>query len=115
MKKNTYKSGLFAEWLARQLLRLHGFKVLESRYVTGRNTGRAEIDIIARRKNLILFVEVKNRPTPAIGLNAISCGQNMRLRAAADLYLRRIRWIGLARFDVIVIGGLKIRWLKNAV
>ena len=113
--KNTYRAGIFAEWLARQFLRLCGFRILKSRYVTGRHTGRAEIDIIARRGNLILFVEVKNRPDVMAGMDAVSYGQQERLRAAAELYLRRIRWIGPARFDVIVVTGWRVKWIKNAV
>ena len=113
--KTTYKKGLFAEWLARQYLRLHGFRILESRYVTGRGTGRAEIDIIARRSDLILFIEVKNRPDALSGLKAISWTQSNRLRASAELYLRRIRHIGPARFDVMVVRGLRVQWFPNQV
>ena len=50
--KSTYTQGLFAEFLARQYLRLHGFKILSKRYITGKNTNRAEIDIIAQKKGL---------------------------------------------------------------
>ncbi|MDR1071772.1 MAG: YraN family protein [Rickettsiales bacterium] len=113
--KNTYRAGLFAEWLARQYLRLRGFRILESRYVTGRFTGRAEIDIIAAKRDLILFVEVKNRPNAMAGLEAISYEQHERLRAAAETYLRRKRSLLPARFDAIVVSGLKIVWLKNVV
>jgi putative endonuclease len=96
-------------------LRLHGFGILESRYVTGRLTGRAEIDIIAEKRGLILFVEVKNRPNAAAGLDAISRAQHGRLRAAAEAYLRRKQLLCPARFDAIIVSGLKIRWLKNVV
>jgi putative endonuclease len=113
--KNSYKSGLFAEFLARMYLQLHGFRILESRYVTGRYTGRAEIDIIARRGNIIIFCEVKNRPSAEIGINAVSYSQHARLRRAAENYLSRKRWMGDARFDIIVVSGLKIQWFKNAV
>jgi putative endonuclease len=113
--KNTYRAGLFCEWIARQFLRLHGFRILESRHVTGRNTGRAEIDIIARRGGLILFVEVKNRRTALAGLDAISYFQHDRLRSAAEVWLRYHRWLGRARFDAIVVSGMKIKWFKNAV
>jgi putative endonuclease len=113
--KDTYKAGLSSEWIARQFLRIRGFRILESRYVTGRNTGRAEIDIIARKRDLILFVEVKNRPNVAAGLDAISWAQHSRLRSAAEAYLRRRRLACPARFDAIVISGLKIRWIRNAV
>jgi len=78
-------------------------------------TGRAEIDVIARRGNLIIFVEVKNRPDVITGLEAISYEQNKRLRAAAEVYLRRKRWMGLARFDAIVVSGWRVEWIKNAV
>ena len=115
MKRNTYSSGLFAEWLARNYLRLFGYSVLKSRYVTGRNTGRAEIDIIARRGNLIIFVEVKNRPDAATGLEAVTMAQGCRLRAAAETWILRNRWMGDARFDVIVISGWRLRHFKNAV
>ena len=112
---NTYKAGLFAEWVARWFLRFHGFKILESRYITGRGTGRAEIDIIAMRGDLVLFVEVKNRKNAALGIEAVPSVQHARLRAAAEEYLRRRRHIGLARFDIIVVRGLKVAWIKNGV
>jgi putative endonuclease len=113
--KSAYRAGLLAEWYARMFLRLCGFVILDSRYITGRKTGRAEIDIIARRGNLIVFVEVKNRPTAVAGLDAISWEQEGRLRAAAELWLRRRGWTGLARFDAIVVSGWRLRWFKNAV
>jgi len=112
--KNTYRAGLIAEWMARQYLRLFGFQIIETRYVIGRNTGRAEIDIIARRGDLVLFVEVKNRKSRELGLDAVTYTQGERMRATAEHYLRRIRHIGLARFDIIVVSGLRIHWLKNA-
>jgi len=113
--KNTYKAGLFAEWIARQYLRLCGFSILESRYVIGQNTGRAEIDIIARRGDLVLFVEVKNRKSREVGLDAVTYTQGQRLRATAEHYLRRIRHTGPARFDIIVVGGWRIHHLKNSI
>ena len=113
--KNTYRVGLFSEFIARNYLRIHGYQILESRYVTGKFTGRAEIDIIAKRGDLILFVEVKNRKSIELGLDAILYEQHRRLRSAAEVYLRRKRLINNARFDVIVVNGLKINWIKNAV
>lgn len=101
--KNSYDSGLFAEWLARQYLRLRGYQIIEKRYTTGKRTGRAEIDIIAQKNDLIVFVEVKRRPTAELGLEAVNYGQKVRLRRAAENYLRRKQWLGAARFDVIVV------------
>ena len=114
-KANTYSAGLIAEWRARWFLRFHGFRIVASRYVTGRHTGRAEIDIIARRGNLLIFVEVKNRPCIDAAWGSIAGRQSARLRAAANTYLARSGHSGDARFDVIVVVGRKIHWIQGAI
>ncbi|MDR1697020.1 MAG: YraN family protein [Rickettsiales bacterium] len=111
--KNSYKSGLLAEWISRQFLRLHGYKILESRHITGRLTGRAEIDIIAKRGRTIVFIEVKNRPDYVTGYFAVTAAQKLRLRRAAENFLVRKKWTGSSRFDIMVVSGWRIRWLKN--
>ena len=111
----SYQSGLMAEWRARWFLRLRGFRILHTRYTTGRHTGRAEIDIIARRGNLIIFVEVKYRPDITTAWDAITVRQSQRLRAAAESYLVRNRWTGDARMDVIAVCGRRIHWVKNCL
>ena len=112
---NTYNKGLFSEWYVRQFLRLHGFEIIKNRYITGRHTGRAEIDIIARRGNLIIFCEVKNRKDAQTGIDAITYKQNVRLRPAVESYMRRIRWTGDVRFDCLVVSNFRIKWFRNAV
>lgn len=111
---NTYQTGLFAEWYARMFLRIHGCKILKSRYVTGKNTGRAEIDIIAQHKNTIIFIEVKCRPSLQTAWDAITPTQIKRLRNAAETFLAKKQWVGDARFDMIAVVGRKIYWTKNA-
>lgn len=111
---NTYYTGLFSEWYARMFLRMHGYKILKSRYITGKNTNRAEIDIIAQHKNTIIFVEVKCRPNLQTAWDAITIKQIQRLRNAANTYLIKQNWHGDARFDVIAVCGWKIYWSKNA-
>lgn len=112
---SSYRAGLRAEWIARMYLRLHGFRILHNRYVTGKNTRRAEIDIIARRGDLIVFVEVKNRPTIAAAWDAIGVAQTARLRRSAETYLASHRHAGDARFDVIIVCGLRVQWIQNAI
>lgn len=112
---NSYRRGLFAEWRARMYLRMHGFRILQSRYVTGRNTGRAELDIIARRGNLMIFAEVKCHSTITSAWDAITAGQARRLRAAAETYIARTRFRGDARFDVIIVSGWRIHWIRGAI
>ena len=82
--------------------------------MTGRNTNRAEIDIIARRGNLIAFIEVKHRKTVNAAWGAITNLQVRRLRAAAETYLMERRWHGDARFDVIIVHGFHINWIRGA-
>ena len=112
---NTYKTGILSEWYARMFLRMHGYKILQSRYITGRHTGRAEIDIIAMHRDTIVFIEVKKRPDLMLAWAAITPEQQIRLRRAAESYLIKHRWTGGARFDVIAVCGLKIYWAKNAI
>jgi putative endonuclease len=116
MRSSTsYAKGLFAEFIARMYLRFHGCRIVCSRYITGRNTNRAEIDIIAKHKNTLLFVEVKNRSTVQNAWDAITSHQAARLRRAAETYIAQHRWSGNARFDVIFVCGRRIHWVKNAI
>ena len=111
----SYSKGLFAEFIARMYLRMHVYKIRKSRYVTGRNTNRAEIDIIAERKNTLVFIEVKKRATLECAWAAITPHQALRLRRAAETYIIQNHWHGCARFDVIMICGWHIHWIKNAI
>ena len=114
-KKTSYQIGLYSEFLARMYLRFHGYHILKNRYVTGKNTNRAEIDIIAKRKNTIVFVEVKARKTTDAAWEAITPQQSIRLRRAAETFLIQNHWMGDARFDVIMVCGHKIYWVKNVI
>ena len=116
MRSDTsYTRGLFAEFWARLYLRLHGYRIVKTRYITGRHTNRAEIDIIGRRGNLMVFIEVKNRKTIEYAWDAITPRQAMRLRRAAETFIATTRWRGDARFDVIIVCGRKIHHIKNAI
>lgn len=114
-KRTSYTIGLYSEFLARMYLRLHGCHILKSRYITGKKTNRAEIDIIAKHKNTIIFVEVKCRKNISAAWEAITPTQSARLRRAAETYIINKHWKGDARFDVIVVCGHKIYWAKNAI
>lgn len=113
--RTSYQKGLLSELYARMYLRLHGFRIVRSRYVTGRNTNRAEIDIIARRNNLLIFIEVKHRPNLNCAIDAVTQHQSTRLRRAAETYIAQTGWHGDARFDIIAVCGWHIHWIKNAI
>ena len=111
----SYQVGLMAEFRARMYLRLRGWRILHNRYVTGRNTNRAEIDIIARRGKTIAFIEVKARPTLDAAWAAITPRQSARLRRAAETYIAHTGWRGDARFDVIAVCGRRIEWFRGVI
>lgn len=93
--------GIQAERLAALLLRLKGFRIVARRY----RTPLGEIDLIARRGNLVLIVEVKARATLVDAMAAVSMHHMRRMEASADLWLQRQpdhAQLSL-RFDLIAI------------
>jgi putative endonuclease len=100
------RHGRSGERLATWLLRLKGFAILERRFATP----HGEIDIVARRGDLLVFVEVKRRPDTAAALGALGGRQRARIARAAAAYLQaRPRLAGLAcRFDLIAVG--RVGW-----
>jgi putative endonuclease len=80
--------GLRAETLAVYYLRCKGWRVLATRYkVPG-----GEIDIIARRGSLVIFVEVKARSTLALAGESITAQKHRRISHAVRLWLSRNPW-----------------------
>ncbi|MBO6900374.1 MAG: YraN family protein [Rhizobiaceae bacterium] len=105
-KLAAYRRGHRGEWFAALALSLKGYRVLARRY----RTPAGEIDLIARRGNLIIMVEVKARPTLLAAMEAVSYTAERRIEAAADLWLsKRSDYAKLSvRFDLVAI--LPRRW-----
>jgi putative endonuclease len=100
-RRAAYRRGHAGERLAALRLMLAGYRILARRY----RTKVGEIDLIARRGNVVAFVEVKRRAELATGLEAVTPQARIRIRRAAELYLRRNPALAerTLRFDVIVI------------
>jgi putative endonuclease len=100
-KLKAYKRGHRGEWLAAAALMLKGYRIVARRY----KTKLGEIDLIARRGNLILIVEVKARPTLIEAMDAIGPQAKRRIEAAADLWLaRQPDYARLSvRFDLVAV------------
>ncbi|MGB3897351.1 MAG: YraN family protein [Mesorhizobium sp.] len=105
-RRQSYRRGHRGETLAAMALRLKGFRILECRY----RTRLGEIDLIARRGDLVLIVEVKARPTLAEAMEAIRRESERRIEGAADLWLARQPDYGrlAVRFDMVAV--LPWRW-----
>ncbi|WP_181700475.1 YraN family protein [Chthonobacter albigriseus] len=97
----AYRKGLRAEWVAAWLLRLKGFRVLAARF----KTPAGEIDLIARRGQLIVFVEVKARGDEARAVEAVTPAAKARIARAASLYLNRHPRLATLdrRFDIVFV------------
>jgi len=102
----AYRRGHRSEWLASLALLAKGFRIVERRY----RTKLGEIDLIARRGDLVLIVEVKARKSLIEAMNAIARQSEHRIEAAADLWLSRQRDYGRlsVRFDMVAV--LPWRW-----
>lgn len=114
---NNYARGKYAEFLARCYMRLHGFGIVAKNYVSGRGTTAGEIDFIAKRGNLLVFVEVKQRSSLDNAAYAISPTQQQRLiRGAKNFIKNHQQYRGCdLRFDAVLVAlPFSIRHIENA-
>ncbi len=100
----TYRSrslGAQGEALARQYLIQHGYEIITSNW----STRYGEIDIIARSKDLIVFVEVKTRQdrNTESAFAGITRVKQQRLVKAAYQYLHEKK-LDEARWRIDAIG-----------
>lgn len=89
-----------------------GFFILERNY----RYKRGEIDIIARKGNLIVFAEVKLRSSVAFGNpeEAVNRKKERLIILTAENYIYRQNWNGNIRFDIIAIENSGITHLEDA-
>ena len=100
-RQRAQRAGRWAETACVAVLRLKGYRVLARRW----RAPVGEIDIVARRGRLIVFVEVKARASRRAALEAVGARQRARITRAAAWFLQgRPELAGLAcRFDVFVV------------
>jgi putative endonuclease len=105
--------GRRAEWLAALLLTLKGYRLLARNYVVQ----GGEIDLIARRGDTLVFVEVKARPRIEEALVAISATKRRRIERAARVWLAHHPWAArlVLRGDGIFIAPRRLpRHIEDA-
>ena len=105
-RRQRFRKGHRGEWLAAWALRLKGYRILAVRH----RTPLGEIDLIARRGDLVAIVEVKARATLNAAMDSVGPAAQRRIEAAADLWLARQRdhaRLSL-RFDIVAV--LPQRW-----
>lgn len=112
--------GRWGENLAQAFLQQRGYSILER----NARTPYGELDLVARRGDMLVFVEVKTRLSRAYGVpeTAVTLTKQTHLLQAAQAYLQlhpelELDW----RIDVIAVqgnqegGAPEIVWFENAV
>lgn len=111
-EQSANEYGQLGEEQARKYLEQQGLTFVEQnvKYTFG------EIDLVMKRDNALIFVEVKYRSKSHFGgaINALSKKQIQRLRRAAEHYMQINKMDIICRFDLIAIDAGQIHWLKNA-
>ena len=105
-RHKAYRRGHSAERLAALALMLKGYRIVTRRY----RTKVGEIDLIARRGNIVAIIEVKARARLDQAMDSVNALAQRRIEAAADQWLARQPDQALlsVRFDLVAI--LPWRW-----
>jgi len=84
MKMKRRDVGILGEKLAGDFLKKRGYRILETNY----RCPEGEIDIVARHKDFLVFIEVKTRTSQQFGSpeESITPAKRARLRATAAQY-----------------------------
>lgn len=112
-RQKAWRRGHISEYLAAAFLLLKGYRILAIRH----RTKLGEIDIIARKGDLAVFVEVKARRGEQEAIDAVSFPAQKRIRAASDLWLARQSDFALLsqRYDIVaILPGCWPRHFKDA-
>ena len=117
MQNRHQKSGKEGEAIAVQQLKKDGYKILETNYLTK----LGEIDIIAKDRDTIVFVEVKARRSVHYGSpkEAVSTQKQKKISLVALYYLKTTNQMTTkARFDVVAVNlnrdKPRVEIIKNA-
>ncbi|MFC1880032.1 YraN family protein [Thermodesulfobacteriota bacterium] len=117
MQNKRQQFGKKSESLAAWYLKKNGYKIIEQNY----RTPLGEIDIIAKEKKTIVFVEVKSRQSIRYGNPkwAVTLQKQRKISMVALQYLKSTRQMDAkARFDVVAVTSNRdqpqIEIVKNA-
>jgi putative endonuclease len=111
-----YELGREGEAIAVSYLKEHGFEILERNW----RFGKLEIDIIARKDNLLCIVEVKTRTGDYFGdpEEGVTKAKERFLATAADHYIISKNLDVEVRYDIASIivhnGQHEIKWIEDA-
>ena len=101
LKQLNTQTGRLGEKLASEYLKRKGYKILEQNY----RTRYAEIDLVARQKDVLVFVEVRTKIGEQFGTpeETLNRWKLERVKRNAFAYAAKIRWKKLYRVDAVCI------------
>lgn len=99
--ENKTAIGKKGEQLAAEFLMKKGFEIVVRNY----RHGHAEIDLIIKRDNWLIFVEVKARSSNDFGEpeEFVDTRKMSKLFEAAEEYIYSTDWHGHIRFDIVSV------------
>ena len=111
---NKRQLGSDYENMACDYLKAKGYEIIERNF----RTHKGEIDIIARDKDCLVFIEVKYRAKNSFGYSAEAVGvhkQSIIYKVAESYLALHRKYIDKpCRFDVIAIDDIKVNHIINA-
>lgn len=104
-RRSAAGAGRDGERLAAFLYRAHGYRIL------GRDVRLrvAQVDLVVRRGDALVLVEVKRRRGPGSAMQALGPEQAQRLARAATVLGRRHPWARSVRVDLVAIDRWRVR------
>ena len=98
---NKTEVGKLGEKLASEYLKRKGYKILEQNW----RTRYAEIDLVARQKDVLVFVEVRTKVGDRFGTpeETLNWKKLQRVKRNAFSYASRVKWNKLYRVDAVCI------------
>jgi len=84
-RRKAFRKGHLSEWFAALALVLKGYRPVARRY----RTRHGEVDLIMRKGDLAVFVEVKARASEQAAVDAVTATAARRIAAAGDVWLSR--------------------------
>jgi putative endonuclease len=105
-RQAAFRVGISAESRAAAWLIARGFRILARRW----RSPLGEIDIIAARRHLLIFVEVKARASLDEAAESVTPRQKQRIAAAAEIWLAQFPQPAIRdiRFDAILVAPGKL-------
>ncbi|NJN41018.1 MAG: YraN family protein [Flammeovirgaceae bacterium] len=100
---DNIKRGNEGEERAANFLTEKGYEILDRNY----RFKRSEIDLVVRKDNVLVFVEVKMRSSASHGFpeEFVDRAKQLKVLEGAEQYMMENQWHGRVRYDVVSVQG----------